>query len=257
MKSYHGHCLLGFLLLLAGTLRAQEYKTTVENSKDAKLTLKDFVGDLPVEGYSGNEIIITSDRFNTPPDRAKGLKPVYPGGTDNTGMGISVEKKDGQIFIQCLVPFGRDGDYKIKVPDNLSLKVMSGCERNSSVTVTNMKNEVEVNVCQSIKVRSSTGPLVLSNISGDIDVVFNEVNKDKPISIVTVSGEINVTLPANTPLDLKMKTINGSMYSDFDFPGDNKQMKRIGGSSVTFHSPNGGLDLNLTTVSGSIYLRKK
>jgi|SRR5882757_8000363 len=257
MKIYHGLCLFGFLLLMAGTLTAQEYKTTVENSKDAKLTLKDFVGDLPVEGYSGNEIIITSDRFNTPPDRAKGLKPVYPGGTDNTGIGISVEKKDGQITIQCLLSFVHKGEYKIKVPDYLSLKIKSECERNNSVTVTNMKSEVEVNVCQSIKVRNSTGPLVLSNISGDIDVVFSEVNKDKPISIATISGEIDVTLPANTPLDLKMKTISGSMYSDFDFPGDSKQMKRVGGSTFSFHPSDGGLNLNLTTISGSIYLRKK
>ena len=259
MKGIHYHYLSLSLLLITGTLKAQEFKTTVENSKETKLALKDFIGDFPVEGYSGNEIIITStsDRFSSIPDRAKGLKAVYAAGTDNTGIGLSVEKSGNQITIQCLLPITHQGEYKIKVPENLSIKVTSGCDRSSSVTIENMKNEVEVNVCHSIKVKNSTGPLVLSNIAGDIDVVFNEVNKDKPISIASVSGEIDVTLPAKTPVDLEMKTVTGSIYSDFEFAADSKQMKRVGGSPVNTSLNGGGLDLKLTTVSGNIYLRKK
>src|SRR5258708_21814215 len=120
-----------------------------------------------------------------------------------------------------------------------------------------MKNEVEVNVWHSIKVRNSTGRLVLSNISGAIDVVFNEVNKDKPISIASISGEIDVTLPAKTPVDLEMKTISGTMYSDFDFAADEKEMKRVGGSRVNNLLNGGGIDLKLNIVIGNIYLRKK
>ncbi|HWK04242.1 MAG TPA: DUF4097 family beta strand repeat-containing protein [Puia sp.] len=259
MKRIHSIHLFMALLFTAGTLSAQEYKTAIENSKEAKLTLIDFVGDLPIEGYAGNEIIVTStsDHSITPPDRAKGLKPVYAGATDNTGIGLSVEKNGKEITIQCLLPFTREGGYKIRVPDNLSLKIQSGCERRSAVTVENMKNEVEVNVCQAIKIRNSTGPLVLSNISGAIDVVFNEVNKDKPISIATISGEIDVTIPAKTPVDLEMKTMSGSIYSDFDFPSDDKQMKRIGGSIMNTRLNGGGVDLKLTTITGAIFLRKK
>jgi lia operon protein LiaG len=249
-----------FLLFIAGTLKAQEFKTTVENSKEVKLALKDFTGDLPVEGYSGNEIIVTrtSDRSNSTPDRAKGLEAIYTSGRDNTGIGVSMEKNGNQITIQYLLPMTQHGGgYKIKVPDNLSLKVISGCERQSAVTIENMKNEFEVNICQAIKIKNSTGPLVLSNIVGDIDVVFNEVNKDKPVSIASVSGQIDVTLPDGTPVDLEMKTLTGTMYSTFDFPSDDKQMKRVGGSSVSYHPNGGGLSLKLTTISGNIYLRKK
>jgi lia operon protein LiaG len=249
---------VGLLFKTVGA-SAQEYKTTVDNPKEVKLTLQDFVGDLPIEGYGGKEIIIisTSERVNNTPDRAKGLKPVYAAGTDNTGIGLSVEKRGNEIIIQCLLPFTHEGGYKVRVPESLSLKVKSGCERRSAVTIENMKNEVEVNVCQGIKIRNSTGPLVLSNISGEIDVVFNEINKDKPISIASISGEVDVTLPAKTPVDLQMTTMNGTMYSDFDFAADDKDMKRVGGGKVSTRLNGGGLDLKLTTISGNIYLRKK
>ena len=48
------------ILLTATTLQAQEYKIPVQNTTDGKLSLVNFMGDLPIEGYSGNEIIITT-----------------------------------------------------------------------------------------------------------------------------------------------------------------------------------------------------
>src|SRR4051794_7495059 len=89
--------------LAALPVKAQEYKTSVGNTKEGRLVLKDFEGRLPVEGYAGNEIIITSEneKFATAPDRAKGLKPVYSGGTDNTGLGLSVEKNGNEVVVQC------------------------------------------------------------------------------------------------------------------------------------------------------------
>jgi lia operon protein LiaG len=247
---------LSVLLFTAQALNAQEYKIPVENSREGKLTLIDIPENLPIEGYAGNEIIITSDHFNEPPDRAKGLKPVYPGGTDNTGMALSVEKNGNQVNIQCLLPITQNASYRIKVPENFSLRIKSGCARSGSVDIQNMKNEVEINACQSIKLRNVTGPLVLSTISGNIDVLFTELSKDKPISIASVSGEIDVTLPAKTTADLEMGTVSGNMYSDFDFQADKKEMKRIGGNSINTSLNGGGVDLKINSVSGNIYLRK-
>lgn len=81
-----------FVVCCATSLHAQEYKISVQNTQEGKLTLNDFSNDLPVEGYNGTEIIITSDRPSKPPSRAKGLQAVYAAGTDNTGIGVSVEK---------------------------------------------------------------------------------------------------------------------------------------------------------------------
>jgi lia operon protein LiaG len=119
-----------------------------------------------------------------------------------------------------------------------------------------MKNEVEFNGCHDINLRNVTGPLVVSTISGEINVTFSEISKDKPISLATVSGEVDVTLPAKSPVDLEMSTVSGNMYSDFDLQTEDKDMRRIGGSSIHTHLNGGGTDLKLHSVSGNIYLRK-
>jgi lia operon protein LiaG len=234
-----------------------EYKIAVQNTKDGKLTLNDFAGDLPVEGYSGTEIIITSDREGGTPDRAKGLKPVYADGTDNTGIGVSVEKNGNQITLTCLLPITQSADYKIKVPDNFSVNVDNECGHSGDVTVSNMKGEVEVKNCGAIKLKNVSGPLVLSTISGDIELEFSTVSKDRPVSINSISGEIDVTLPAKAGVDVEMETISGGIYSDFDFSSDKKTLRRIGGNNIKGQLNGGGVDFKLTNISGNIYLRKK
>lgn len=131
-----------------------EHRIAVQNTKEGKLTLNDFSGDLPIEAYSGNEIIITSDRGNRNPDRAKGLKPVYADGTDNTGIGVAMEKNGNQVTLQCLLPITQSANYRIKVPDNFSVKVDNECGHSGNVTVSDVKGEVEVKNCGSIKLKN-------------------------------------------------------------------------------------------------------
>lgn len=247
---------LGLAVLTTGSLFAQEYKVPVTNSKDGKVTLIDFPGDLLIEGYSGNEIVITGDREIKTPERAKGLKPVYGGGSDNTGIGVSLEKNGNQVTLKCLLSLHKRGKYKIRVPDNFSLKSEAGCERAGEVTVENLKNEIEIKTCHDIKLKNVSGPLVLSTISGDIDVSFSEFNKDKPISLATISGEVDVRIPSSAPVNLEMSTITGAFYSDFDFSNTSKDLPQVGGSKVKRQLNGGGTDLKLSSISGNIYLRK-
>lgn len=243
-------CLISF-----GKLQAQEYKVAVQNTKDGKLSLKNFPGDLPVEGYSGSEIIITSDMADKTPDRAKGLKPVYPGGTDNTGIAVSVEKNGNQVIVQCLLPITKSANYKIKVPDNFSVGIDNECGNSAKVSVANIKGEVAVKNCDDIKVNNVSGPLVLSTISGSINIKFASLAKDRTISLASISGDIDVTVPAATGMDVELNNISGGIFSDFNFE-DDKGLKRVGGNAVTSKLNGGGAHLSITNISGNIYLRK-
>lgn len=256
MKRLNYILLLCFAIFSVNAIHAQDYKIPVENTKEGKLTLNDFPNDLPVEGYSGNEIIITSDMPAKAPDRAKGLQPVYAGGTDNTGMAVAVEKNGSTVTLQCLLPITKSANYKIKVPDNFNIEINNECGSSGSVSVANMKGEVAVKNCDGIKINNVSGPLVLSTISGNININFTTLAKDRPISLASVSGEIDVTIPPTTGVNVELQTISGSIYSDFDFSNDDKKMRRIGGNTISTSLNGGGADLKITNVSGNIYFRK-
>lgn len=245
-----------FALLAVHRSSAQEYKVAVD-TKDAKLVLEDFNSDLPIEGYSGNEILVstTSGKWETP-ERAKGLKPIYGGGTDNTGIGLFMEKEGNKVTLRCLVPFTKHSAYKLKVPENIALSIHRSCERTGETVIQNIKGEIEFDGCHRIELKNVTGPLVVSTISGGVDVVFTTISKDKPISLATISGAVDVTLPANSPVDVEMSCISGQMYSDFDFPQDKNDLHRIGGNNIHGTLNGGGTRIKLHTISGNIYLRK-
>ena len=246
-----------FFLLMAGVISAQEYKINVQNIKDGRLILKDFSGALPIEGYSGSDIIITAVAGNfTPPEKAKGLKPIYPSGSDNTGIGIDVEKADNIINVTCLIPFTQESEYKIRVPENMSVELSSGCERNNDVTVKNMKGEIDIKTCHDIKIENASGPLVLSTISGNIDITFGTINTTKSFSVHSVSGDIDVTLPVKTATNLDLNVVSGAIYSDFDFTSSQKNLKKIGGNETNYALNGGGFEFSIGSVSGNIYLRK-
>ena len=104
---------------------------------------------------------------------------------------------------------------------------------------------------------SLTDQVVLSTINGTVNVTFSEISKDKPTSIASINGEIDVTLPAKSAVNLEMRNFQGGMYSDFDFPTDDKQMKKVGGGTVNARLNGGGVGLKMTNINGNIYLRKK
>jgi lia operon protein LiaG len=245
-------------LFTAGVSRAQEFKVTVENTKDGKLVLDGFTDNLPIEGYSGNEIIVTASRHEfDASERSKGLKAIYAAGTDNTGIAVEMEKNGNRVTLTCLLPVSQGAKYMIKVTENLALEIDRECNKGGETNIQNMKNEIDFKGCDDIGLKNVTGPLVVSTVNGGVNVTFSDLNKDKPISLSSVNGEVDVTVPAKAGFDLEMATTNGRMYSDFDIPAPaTKDLKRVGGNSIRSQVNGGGIALKLHTTNGNVYLRK-
>ncbi|HLN56645.1 MAG TPA: DUF4097 family beta strand repeat-containing protein [Bacteroidales bacterium] len=257
MKTNRFGILTLLIFLFALKLPAQDYKIAAPTGRDGKVILKNFSGPLPVEGYQGNEILVSSTEGKPEtPERARGLKPVYPGGTDNTGLGLSVQKEGNTVMITCLLPFTRSSGYSLRIPENLSIELESGCEYSNSVSITGIKNEIAIKSCHGIDLKNITGPVVLSSISGDINISFGSTISDKTSSINAISGDVDITLPSKTQVSIDLSTINGAFYSDFDIADTQKNMKRIGGNNLNFDLNGGGFKFDIVTVSGNVYLRK-
>lgn len=249
--------LLAILFLNCIALNAQDHRIPAPAGPDSKIIIKGFSGDLLIEGYSGNEIIISSPGKDlTPPERARGLKPIYPGGTDNTGIGVSAVSEGNIVTVTCLLPFTRSQGYSFRLPENMLLDVKSGCENANDISVTGMKNEIVINNCHDIDISNGSGPVVLSSISGDITVDFSNASLSKPSSINSISGDVDVTLPAKAPADIDLHTTGGGFYSDFEITATKDNLRRIGGSNLEFSINGGGSALSIITVTGNVYLRK-
>jgi len=80
-----------------------------------------------------------------------------------------------------------------------------------------------------------------------------------PNSISCTNGFVDVTLPNNTKADLKMKSINGEVYTDFEVDmGKVKEgMHRLSGHNLSGTINGGGVEISLRAINSDIYLRQK
>jgi hypothetical protein len=255
---YTRTCFLTFfsLIVSANFLLAQEKRITVQNPKEVTLILCDFYDLLPIEGYPGNDIIISSTavEFSGTSERAKGLKAVYPSGIDNTGLGLTMTRDGKNIQFTCLLTKHK-GIYKLKVPEDIILNIKSDGDHTNSLNIENMKNEIDADVAGAIKLKNVSGPLVLSTFNGNIEVVFDEISP-KPISMVNVNGAIDVTIPAKSPVNLELSNLSGNIYSDFDLKSAEKKGQPNGANTINTKLNGGGTNMKFTNVNGNIYLRK-
>ncbi|MCU7695261.1 DUF4097 family beta strand repeat-containing protein [Haoranjiania flava] len=257
MKRIYLPFMLSLIFALSASAQTREYRISGKGTKSSVLTLKDFTGNLSVEGYTGTEIIITSSLPAVNNERARGLQAIYASGTDNTGIGLYMVKSDNKIELQCLLPVIKKGDYAIMVPKNYNVKVNKDCARYGTITLSKLSGEVEVKNCSDINLKNISGPVVLSTISGDVNLQLDNMPKGKVFSINSVSGEIDIMMPSSAGVDIQMSNLSGQIYSDFDLQDQKRSLRQVGGNNIKAAVNGGGASLKVANISGSIYLRKK
>jgi hypothetical protein len=236
-------------------------------------------GGIIVKGYEGKEVIIeTKPRGHVvgedkeeaeaevedeKPDKHAGMKLLKGGGG---GLDIEESKNVMEISVQS---WKADIDLTIQVPMNTSLELHT--INNGAIRVENVNGEIEVaNVNGAIILSRISGSAVAQTVNGDVTVTFTRLDGRKPLSLITLNGDVDVTLPATAKVDFKLKIDNqGEIYSDFELALQNQSEKTVedkrsrGGrykvkidKTVSGSINGGGQEITLKTFNGDILLRK-
>ena len=253
--------MMGTGILLSATIAfAQEYKTKLANSKDRKVIIEMAASDIKIEGHNSDEVIIqASSGFEAPPDRAKGLKPMYYNAVDNSGIGLSVTPENGGLKIEKATR--KDVKYTIKLPRKVAVLYQETNWQGANISISNMDGDLEIKTNgANINLNNVTGPIVANTTSGEVTVVYSSLNQEKPTAISSISGEIDVSLPATVKSNLNLRSITGEMYTDFDLGVKNAKngMTKVGGNNnIEGQTNGGGVEIQLKTISSNIYIRKQ
>lgn len=245
--------------LITQAARAQSYEYNLGNSANKAVEFSISRSQISVEGYNGDKVVINNKDYQAPPKRAEGLHPLYGGGEDNTGIGLSVEEDSGVLKIVQASSNG--GDFVVKIPNKVRISIEQvNWADGGDISVKNHAGEIEIKSKTSdINLQNVTGPVIASSTSGDADITFSRVSTANPTSISLVSGYIDITMPASTKANLKLSSISGEIYTNMDIAtkGDKKDMMRLGGGRKIEGLLNGGgVEMDLKSISGDIYLRK-
>jgi hypothetical protein len=254
MKMNKGMIVL-VVTLLCARAEAQEYKVAKTSGR-----LEIHLGKVTVEGHTGNEIIFSSKNGHDKKDaRAEGLRAINSLGLDdNTGLGINVTDKGGVVEVRQLNRTNSP-DVKILVPKGVIVSFSHESQFGGDAQFKNMENEIEVSAnYNSVELENVTGPVTAKSVYGHVEADFN-TNMKGPISIVSVYGYVDLTIPLATKANLKMSTSYGEILVAPDFK---IEIERDGpmirySDKVNGKINGGGINIDLNSNYGKIYLRKK
>ncbi len=251
--------------LMAGAALAQDQPDRVsvpfsDPSRPKMLKASVLNGSIHVKGYDGKEAIVEGrgegSRHRRDRERTDGLHQIMIGGS-----GLSVEESDNVIVVGTR-SLNENVELNIQVPFATSLKLSD--VNGGEISVDHITGNVEVEVTNGKATATHiSGSAVVHALNDRVLVTLDKVSGDQPMSFSSLNGDIDVTLPADIKARVKLKSDNGSVYSDFDIQVDASshkpvvQGKRIQFDRAMYGMINGGgPEIQLTTFNGNIYVRK-
>lgn len=203
------------VLLLTAARANESDSATIKFSDPAKPgTLKVNVtnGDIHLKGEDTNEVRVTTDlKPEEPAVRKDGLRVL------TSSSSYSLTEKNNVVSLT----YGTEswptsgGEFTITVPRNTTVIINS-----------NFGGDIEVGgVTGNIEVKSLNGEVHLEDIdgaalvetmNGEIHASVHALHDGKPLSFTSMNGEVALRLPADAKANVRLRTHNGSILTDFD-----------------------------------------
>ena len=209
------------LLLGAGQIWAEDDsvdRVTVELTdpgKPASLEVGLVAGSITVNGYDGQEVIVEA---RTRLKKVNGSR-----GSDGKTRGmIKIPVSSSSLTVEeykNAIEVGTQSwknpiDLVITVPRNTSLSL--SCVNSGDIEVEGVTGEIEAeNVNGKVTLLAVSGSAVAHAHNGDVTVRFEHIDPDKDMSFSSFNGDVDVTFPASLKAKVKLKTIQGEIFSDF------------------------------------------
>jgi DUF4097 and DUF4098 domain-containing protein YvlB len=182
--------------------------------------------------------------------------------------GLEVEEEDNVINIHTHPSANANLTITVPVNTSLDLKGTNG----GHISVDGVNGEIDVNNLNGpIELTNISGSVTAHSLNGSVKVSMNRVDPGKQLSFSTLNGSIDVALPATLKANLKLKSDNGSIFTDFDVKFDGSSSKPItesdngknGKFRVRFDKTiygtinGGGPEVSIQSFNGRISIRKK
>jgi DUF4097 and DUF4098 domain-containing protein YvlB len=129
---------------------------------------------------------------------------------------------------------------------------------NGPVTVRGGSGEVQASTVNGRLVVSGRGPYEraeLETVSGSV-LFEGALSSQASVSIESVSGGVEIVLPASVSADFNVSTFSGNVANELGPPAE-RTNKYTTEKSLEFSTGSGGASVTISTLSGGIQLRKR
>jgi hypothetical protein len=221
MKTTRYYLLLpvaAWLLVAAPVSRAagESEPSTIKFTDPAKpgtLRVVIAMGDVKVTGADVAEVIVATDIAPaTTKPRADGLRILSESAT------FSLTEKDNVVTLdagQDLNFRGGQSRFDITVPRHTCLMVSNAL--GGEIRVSQLTGDIEIKSLNGeVKLTDVAGGALVETMNGGITARILTLHEGKPLSFTSMNGEITLHVPADANANVRLRTQNGAILTDFD-----------------------------------------
>ena len=200
---------------LLSSARAEETNGTIKFSDAAKpgmLKISVAHGDIRIKGEDVAEITVKSEaKPVTEKPRKDGLRVL------TAASSYTLKEKDNVVTLDAVSDgwAGAPSDFRITVP-RATIVVVSN-SFGGDIHCAGVSGDLEIK-CLSGDVRLDdlTGGALVEMMNGEIHATVRELHDGKPLSFTSMNGEVILRVPADAKANIRLRTQNGSILTDFD-----------------------------------------
>ncbi|MCC7153969.1 MAG: DUF4097 family beta strand repeat protein [Bryobacterales bacterium] len=184
-----------------------------------------------------------------------------------SSTGLEVEEENNTVRVNA-ASHSRAVDLEIQVPVRTSLKLKT--INDGDIVVDGVQGDIEAtNINGNVTLNKVGGSAVAHALNGEIKVTFTQIDGQKAMSFSSMNGDIDVTFPATLKANVKVKSDQGEIFSDFDMAlaanpkpvvedsRNNKGKYKVKiDRGVTGTINGGGPEIQFSNMNGAIYIRR-
>lgn len=162
----------------------------------------------------------------------------------------------------------RSINFVIEVPARTNLKLST--VNDGEILVENVEGDLEIgNTNGGITLNGVAGAITAGTTNGSVRATMTRVTAERAMAFTSLNGTVDVTLPPATRANLRMRSDNGDVYSDFEMqlapraaPTIEDRGSRNGRYCINRNRAivgainGGGPEFELRTFNSNVYVRK-
>ena len=211
-------CLFLTGLVTATFARAEDEGSTATvklsaPGKPATLQVDMPWADIHIVGVNGDTVTVESTigQKDAPSKREDGLRRL----DDEVSFELTEHENTVSLRLSGENPWANhDAEFKISVPRAMALDIKT--EAGGDLAVKDVEGDIEINNMNGeVHLEGIAGSAVVNTMNGEVHAVYAKAPQ-KLIAITSMNGEVDLRVPAVTKANIRLRTHNGSILTDFD-----------------------------------------
>jgi len=234
----------GCLAVASATASAQDFKKSYEIPAGGRIVVANMSGNVKVRGTDTSSVVVTGRKTGRDADRVT-IEDNSSG--DTVSIGVNYPK-----HCNC----DASVDFDVEVPKSLRLDFDKISSMSGDVEIGDVTGAVNATTMSgNVNVTDVSGTVEATAMSGDVTVDIDRLEGTGDLQFTTMSGNVDVRLPADSGVDVSMKTTSGDITTDL--PIEVHRPEYGAGVWAKGTLGDGSRRLKLTTMSGDVHLRRR